>query len=313
MSARSSAPGRAGRALGARAERHAPARGPHHLPGGGPAALFVEPADEDDWSPWPGPGRGGRAGAGAGARARTCWWPTPASTGWSSALGPGFGSAPAIRTARCGPGRRSPPRAGPPHARRPDCGASSGPSACPGSVGGAIRMNAGGHGSDTAASWSPLRWVDLAPAAVDESPARRLGPRLPAHRARPPPTWWWAEFGLAPGDPAEAGRPTRRDRALAAGPPARREQRRLGLHQPRRGLGRPPDRGVRAEGLPVGSAEVSAKHANFIQADPGGSADDVCRLIAHVRSTVAGGHRGGAAHRGPPGRFRVTSLAGASA
>jgi len=32
---------------------------------------------------------------------------------------------------------------------------------------------------------------------------------------------------------------------------------------------------------------VSEKHANFIQADKGGSADDVRALMAHVRSVVA--------------------------
>jgi len=36
----------------------------------------------------------------------------------------------------------------------------------------------------------------------------------------------------------------------------------------------------------MGSAVVSDKHANFIQADPGGSADDVRRLIDAVRALV---------------------------
>ena len=42
------------------------------------------------------------------------------------------------------------------------------------------------------------------------------------------------------------------------------------------------------KGLRMGTAQVSPKHANFIQADQGGSADDVLRLIGHVRSVVAG-------------------------
>jgi UDP-N-acetylmuramate dehydrogenase len=41
------------------------------------------------------------------------------------------------------------------------------------------------------------------------------------------------------------------------------------------------------KGTRMGTAEVSTKHANFIQADQGGSADDVRRLIDHVRATVA--------------------------
>src|SRR3712207_8448961 len=37
------------------------------------------------------------------------------------------------------------------------------------------------------------------------------------------------------------------------------------------------------KGLRIGTAEVSHKHANFIQADPNGSADDVRALIAEVQ------------------------------
>jgi UDP-N-acetylmuramate dehydrogenase len=40
------------------------------------------------------------------------------------------------------------------------------------------------------------------------------------------------------------------------------------------------------KGLRVGSAAVSDKHANFIQADPGGSADDIVRLMTEVRHRV---------------------------
>ena len=39
-------------------------------------------------------------------------------------------------------------------------------------------------------------------------------------------------------------------------------------------------------GLRIGSAHVSEKHANFIQADEGGSAHDVVALMAHVRKRV---------------------------
>ena len=42
------------------------------------------------------------------------------------------------------------------------------------------------------------------------------------------------------------------------------------------------------KGFRIGSAAVSDRHANFIQADPGGSADDVRRVIDEVRALVAG-------------------------
>ena len=37
----------------------------------------------------------------------------------------------------------------------------------------------------------------------------------------------------------------------------------------------------------MGTAHVSDKHANFIQADDGGSAADVRAVIEHVRAVVA--------------------------
>jgi UDP-N-acetylmuramate dehydrogenase len=40
-------------------------------------------------------------------------------------------------------------------------------------------------------------------------------------------------------------------------------------------------------GFRIGTAAVSEKHANFIQADSGGSADDVRRVIDAVRAAVA--------------------------
>ncbi len=41
------------------------------------------------------------------------------------------------------------------------------------------------------------------------------------------------------------------------------------------------------KGYRLGSAMVSEKHANFIIADPKGSANDVVALMRHVRSTSA--------------------------
>jgi UDP-N-acetylmuramate dehydrogenase len=48
------------------------------------------------------------------------------------------------------------------------------------------------------------------------------------------------------------------------------------------------DLGLR--GYRRGTAHVSEKHANFIQADEGGSADDVRAVIDHVRSCVDAHH-----------------------
>jgi UDP-N-acetylmuramate dehydrogenase len=40
------------------------------------------------------------------------------------------------------------------------------------------------------------------------------------------------------------------------------------------------------KGLRVGAAVVSPKHANFFQAEPGATADDVARLVAEVQRRV---------------------------
>jgi UDP-N-acetylmuramate dehydrogenase len=45
--------------------------------------------------------------------------------------------------------------------------------------------------------------------------------------------------------------------------------------------------GLGLRGHRIGTAEVSTKHANFIQADPGGRAADVVALIRDVRRRVA--------------------------
>jgi UDP-N-acetylmuramate dehydrogenase len=157
----------------------------------------------------------------------------------------------------------------------------------PGSVGGALRMNAGGHGSDTASVLARHRVFDLGSGVASEAGPERLafGYRRSALGAGQVVVW--AEFSLARGD---------RQAATAAVAEVVRWRR---AHQPggsnAGSVFTNPDgdaagRLVEAAGLKgvrLGSARVSEKHANFIQADDGGSADDVRRLIDHVRRVVA--------------------------
>ncbi len=156
----------------------------------------------------------------------------------------------------------------------------------PGSVGGAVRMNAGGHGSDTAACLVRYRSIDLASDEEGEHGADTLAYGYRSSALRSSQVVEWGEFALRPGDPDE-GRA-----AIAEIVRWRRE------HQPggsnAGSVFTNPDgdsagRLVEAAGLKghrLGSAVVSPKHANFIQADPGGSADDVVALIDHVRRAV---------------------------
>lgn len=164
----------------------------------------------------------------------------------------------------------------------------------PGSVGGAVRMNAGGHGSDVQASLTRAWVFDLAgdpdyhtEGGGIEVPAADLALGYRRSRIGPAQVVVAAEFALAPGDRAEA------ESEIAAVVRWRRE------HQPggsnagsvfANPEGDSAGRLIDAAGLRGhrrGSAYVSPKHANFVQVDEGGSADDVRVLIDEVRKTVA--------------------------
>ncbi|HVC70780.1 MAG TPA: UDP-N-acetylmuramate dehydrogenase [Acidimicrobiales bacterium] len=156
----------------------------------------------------------------------------------------------------------------------------------PGTVGGALKMNAGGHGSDTAAVLVRQRIFDLVAGGGSEGEAERLELAYRHSSLTDGEVVVWAEFGLTPTPATEA-------RAALADVVRWRR-----AHQPggsnagsvfRNPPGDSAGRLVEAAGLKgfrLGSAQVSGKHANFIQADEGGSADDVRRLIEHVRRVV---------------------------
>ena len=161
----------------------------------------------------------------------------------------------------------------------------------PGSIGGAIVMNAGGHGSDMAASVVAARVLNTDTGEIESWTAERLdfGYRRSAiastHVVLDATLW------LEHGD-AEAG-----SRLLSEIVHWRRE------HQPGGqnagsvftnpdgdSAGRLID-AAGGKGLRIGTAEISPKHANFIQADVDGKADDVfavMRAAAHLVETQTG-------------------------
>lgn len=161
----------------------------------------------------------------------------------------------------------------------------------PGSVGGAVRMNAGGHGSDTSQRLRSCEWFDLRTGRLDviARPDLHFGYRRSAVGSDRVVVA--ATYELDPGD-REASEAAIREIVRW-----RRE------HQPGgQNAGsvftNPPEPSPRdsagwlidaagLKGLRVGTATVSEKHANFIQADPGGSADDVVALMLDVQRRVA--------------------------
>lgn len=164
----------------------------------------------------------------------------------------------------------------------------------PGSIGGAVRMNAGGHGSDMAAVLATIRVADLA-AGEDGAVVRTLaaddlalGYRtscLQRHEVVVEAT-----LALAPGDR------DRSEREIGEIVRWRRE------HQPggpnagsvfTNPAGDTAGRLIDSAGLRghrVGTAAVSEKHANFIQADTGGRAEDVLAVMREVAERVASVH-----------------------
>ena len=157
----------------------------------------------------------------------------------------------------------------------------------PGSVGGAVRMNAGGHGSDMAATLRRVRVVDL---RSGEDGWMSLGALELGYRRSvlaPHQVVVSAELGLADGDRVAA------EAEISEIVRWRREHQPGGANAGSVFTNPPGDSAGRlldaagAKGRRHGSAEVSAKHANFIQADEGGSADDVVALMAELRALVA--------------------------
>lgn len=156
----------------------------------------------------------------------------------------------------------------------------------PGTIGGGVRMNAGGHGSDMAESLVGVRVVDLrtgedaAMSAADlELGFRRsalVGSLVVAE----------VELRLRPGDRV------RSEAELAEIVRWRRENQPGGANAGSVFRNPLPDSSGRlldvagAKGLRVGTAEISTKHANFIQVDEGGVAADVAALMARARALV---------------------------
>ncbi|HTX01879.1 MAG TPA: UDP-N-acetylmuramate dehydrogenase, partial [Acidimicrobiales bacterium] len=157
----------------------------------------------------------------------------------------------------------------------------------PGSVGGAVAMNAGGHGSQTSDRLLSCRVLDLGRGVT----RRRAGSELELGYRRSSvqrcEIVLEATFGVEPGDTdASAAEVASIVRWRREHQPGGRNAGSVFTNPPGDSAGRLVE-AAGLKGLRIGSAEVSTKHANFILADAGGSAEDVHRLIEEVRRLVA--------------------------
>ena len=159
----------------------------------------------------------------------------------------------------------------------------------PGSIGGAVRMNAGGHGSDMQACLVEVELFDLIKRSHGWVSADRLGLRFRGSDLASHQVVMRARIQLAHGDRDAS------QHELEEIVRWRRERQPGGQNagsvfvNPIPGelaAGELIDR-VGLRGYRLGTATVSEKHANFIQGGEGGLAADVLALIDLVRARVA--------------------------
>ena len=159
----------------------------------------------------------------------------------------------------------------------------------PGSVGGAVRMNAGGHGSDMASSLTSVRMFHVRKGLEAHVNAVDLGLRFRGSALDDHHVVLSATVDLEWSKSQEAS-----EAELQEVVRWRRENQPGGQNAGSVFVNPEPGKvsagavidelGMR--GLRVGSAQVSEKHANFIQADEHGSAHDVVALMAEIRRRV---------------------------
>lgn len=162
----------------------------------------------------------------------------------------------------------------------------------PGSIGGAVRMNAGGHGADMIASLISVRMFHLERGIEANVSAADLGLRFRGSDLTDDHVVLSATLRLSWGDTIVG------QERLSEIVKWRRENQPGGQNagsvfvNPVAGVtsaGELID-GLGLRGYRIRTACVSEKHANFIQADEDGSADDVVELMTFIRKRVSEAH-----------------------
>jgi UDP-N-acetylmuramate dehydrogenase len=160
----------------------------------------------------------------------------------------------------------------------------------PGSVGGAVRMNAGGHGRETVEVLQRAWVLDLldgdGPPTASERGAADLQLGYRHSNLQESEVVTAAEFTVTPDDPAACeARVAEIVRWRREHQPGGQNAGSVFRNPPGDSAGRLVD-AAGLKGLRVGGAVVSEKHANFIQADAGATARDVLDLVAEVQQRV---------------------------
>ena len=156
----------------------------------------------------------------------------------------------------------------------------------PGSMGGAVRMNAGGHGSDMSRSVSRVEGIgldtgDYFSLSLDQL---RFSYRNSSITSSQAITKVVLEL--------EEGNTSKSERELSEivrwrveNQPGGQNAGSVFTNPENESAGRLID-AAGCKGLRIGTAYVSEKHANFIQVDHGGNSEDVAALIEEIRNQV---------------------------
>lgn len=157
----------------------------------------------------------------------------------------------------------------------------------PGSVGGAVRMNAGGHGSETSACLIDAQVFDLDSGSMRTETSESLDFSYRSSSLKASDVVVTATFVSAPVDPADASVAMREVSSW------RREHQPGGTFNAGSVFTNPPGdsagrliESVGLKGFRIGTAQVSHKHANFIEADPDGRSQDVYELVLEVQARI---------------------------
>lgn len=159
----------------------------------------------------------------------------------------------------------------------------------PGSVGGALAMNAGAHGAETWERVESVRTIDR----HGEIHHRAPGEYTVGYRSVTGPANEWFVEATFRFDPEVAPSVETLDAMLER----RKRTQPLGLPSCGSVFRNPPDdhaarliESAGLKGFSIGGAEVSPKHANFIINTGAATATDIEELIEHVRHTVFDAH-----------------------
>jgi UDP-N-acetylenolpyruvoylglucosamine reductase len=160
----------------------------------------------------------------------------------------------------------------------------------PGTVGGAVKMNANAYEGELA---SVLEWVEIATAdGLERRGPEELGFAYRSSNLGPQEIVSGASFALADGDPAEIKATLAEMRAM------RREAQPSGIKTFGSTFKNPDDPAAEGktagqlleeagcQGLEVGGARFSPKHANFVENHAGGTTADILALMAEGRRRV---------------------------